>query len=292
MEKMIELGDFHINFNFMSTPLDFESFRLYQVGKKFCNAETVIDTHYHHGWLEIMAFVEGKAEVYINNQSVSVGRGDLTLSFPGEFHKIISDAKTPTKYLYLSFSDTKNSYQREFEQIKARFNATDKRIFQNPTIVSLMESLLGEMATNTFEKEKIVSLILQQILILVVRDFLYDQTKLASNYAKADDMLCYKIMKHIERNVFSLQNLFEIAEHFGYNYSYLSKVFKRTTNNTIAQYLSTCKLERAKSLIQEGKLTFTKIADLLNYASIYSFSKSFKLHFGISPSEYKKSLRN
>ena len=31
-----------------------------------------------------------------------------------------------------------------------------------------------------------------------------------------------------------------------------------------------------------------EIAELLNYASIYSFSKSFKAHFGISPAEYNE----
>ncbi|MBR1996154.1 MAG: helix-turn-helix domain-containing protein, partial [Paludibacteraceae bacterium] len=60
-------------------------------------------------------------------------------------------------------------------------------------------------------------------------------------------------------------------------------LFKQTTKTTIFDYLSTKKLERAKILIDEKKLSFTKIAEILNYASVYSFSKSFKYHFGISP---------
>ena len=85
-----------------------------------------------------------------------------------------------------------------------------------------------------------------------------------------------------------IKNFSDISDYFNYNYSYLSKVFKQTTKTTILDYLSTKKLERAKILIDEKKLSFTKIAEILNYASVYSFSKSFKYHFGISPTEYKK----
>lgn len=39
----------------------------------------------------------------------------------------------------------------------------------------------------------------------------------------------------------------------------------------------------ARLLLNEGKLNITKIAELLNYSSIYSFSKAFKEKYGVSP---------
>ena len=95
-------------------------------------------------------------------------------------------------------------------------------------------------------------------------------------------------MRYIDMNVFTIENLNELTEQFHYNYSYLTKIFSQTTKLTISQYHSNKKLEHAKVLIREGKLSFTRIAELLNYASLYSFSKSFKKHFGLSPAEYKK----
>jgi AraC-like DNA-binding protein len=41
-------------------------------------------------------------------------------------------------------------------------------------------------------------------------------------------------------------------------------------------------------LIRENKYSFTKISQLLNYSSIYSFSKSFKFYTGLTPTEYQK----
>jgi AraC-like DNA-binding protein len=112
---------------------------------------------------------------------------------------------------------------------------------------------------------------------------------LPTNVSK-NEILCYSIMRYIDANIFHIKNFTDISNYFNYNYSYLSKVFKQTTKTTILDYLSSKKLEHAKFLIDEGKLSLTKIAETLNYASIYSFSKSFKYHFGISPSEYKKNL--
>ena len=49
-------------------------------------------------------------------------------------------------------------------------------------------------------------------------------------------------------------------------------------------------MQKAKELIEERKLTLTAIAEMLNYSSVYSFSKAFKNFFNTSPLTYKESL--
>jgi AraC-like DNA-binding protein len=48
-------------------------------------------------------------------------------------------------------------------------------------------------------------------------------------------------------------------------------------------------LETARVLILERKKKFGEIADLLNYSSLFSFSKAFKAKYGISPRELQVS---
>jgi AraC-like DNA-binding protein len=52
------------------------------------------------------------------------------------------------------------------------------------------------------------------------------------------------------------------------------------------------RLDVAKSLIEEGGLSLTQIAEKLNYATPYSLSKAFKNRFKISPREHKKLYNN
>ena len=285
---MIEINDYLIDFVHIVNPLKFNDVRLYQVGKKFCNDKTVIDSHTHIDWFELTVALEGKGKIYTNREYVPVSAGDIFLSYPCDIHKIVSDEEHPLKYSFLSFNTESEILTQELNNITQNFYECNKRVFRNPVISYLMELIIAEMSVSSFETHTSLSAILQEIVILVIRNFLHTNTQTTSNQTSKNDLLCYKIMRYIDMNVFSIHNLNELADYFHYNYSYLAKLFRRTTKITLSQYHSNKKLEHAKLLIREGKTTFTKISELLNYASLYSFSKSFKKHFGISPAEYKK----
>lgn len=292
MNNKTDQQDFLIDFQFIDQPKPISDIRLYQIGKKFCNENTYIPPHLHIDWYELTVILGGKGKIYTNSQTeyVEVSEGDVYLSFPADIHAIESDSDAPLKYSFLSFILDGKSFKGKFKKITQSFYETEKRIFRDQNVSALLEILLSEFLTPAYKQEEMLLHTLHQILIFTCRNFLYRSEKsLPSNVSK-NEMLCYSIMRYLDANIFLIKNFSDIAVHFNYNYSYLSKVFKQTTNVTLLDYVSTKKLERAKILIEEGKLSLTKIAEILNYASVYSFSKSFKYHFGISPSEYKKTL--
>lgn len=284
-----EIHDYLIDFQFTETPNYVKDIRLYQVGKKFCNEYTVVSAHMHANWFELTVILDGKGKIYANQSHVSVSEGDVFLSYPNEVHKIESDSEKPLKYSFLAFCLDDSSFLRDFETIAQTYYECSRRIFRNPAIAPLIESIITEMPTVQFERETVLFSALQQIFIYTCRAFLPKQeSNPPKKTVEKHDILCYKIMRYVDYNLFSIRSADEIAEYLHYNYAYLARVFKETTKGTITQYLTNRKLERAKVLIAENILPLNKIAEILNYASIYSFSKSFKLHFGISPSEYKR----
>ena len=95
-------------------------------------------------------------------------------------------------------------------------------------------------------------------------------------------------MNYMDTHIYTMKSLDELSEISGYSYGYLSALFKKVTGNTLSTYYRTKKLDAAKLLLQENKLTATEISSLLNYASLYAFSKAFTNHFGISPKNFKK----
>jgi AraC-like DNA-binding protein len=44
-------------------------------------------------------------------------------------------------------------------------------------------------------------------------------------------------------------------------------------------------------MIRENSMTFTQIAEALQYSTVHHFSRQFKEKFGITPTEYAKSVR-
>ena len=292
MMSKADQQDYLIDFQFIEQPKLINGIRLYQIGKKFCNQNTYIPPHLHIDWYELTVILGGKGKIYINSKTeyIEVSEGDIYLSFPADIHAIESDSDSPLKYSFLSFVLNTTSFTAQFEKIAHHFYEPAKRIFRDRNISLLIELLLSEFMSVSYKQKDMMVYLFNQILIFTCREFLYQSQNVVPANVSKNEMLCYSVMRYIDANIFVIKNFADIATHFNYNYSYLSKVFKQTTKITLLDYLSSKKLERAKVLIEEGKLSFTKIAELLNYASVYSFSKSFKYHFGISPTQYKKTL--
>ena len=294
MKNKTDQQDYLIDFQFIDQPKSINDIRLYQVGKKICNENTYIPPHLHIDWYELTVILGGKGKIYTNStkEYVEVSEGDIYLSFPADIHAIESDSFAPLQYSFLSFMLDGKSFKSKFKKITQNFYESEKRIFRNQNVAVLLEILVSEFLTPNYKQEDMLLHTLNQILIFTCRNFLYESKQVPPSNVSKNEMLCYSIMRYIDSNIFLIKQFSDISEHFNYNYSYLSKVFKQTTKMTILDYLSHKRLERAKILISERKLSLTKIAELLNYASVYSFSKSFKYHFNISPSEYKKSIEN
>jgi len=83
-------------------------------------------------------------------------------------------------------------------------------------------------------------------------------------------------------------SLDELAEHLHLNASYFSRLFKKETSITFIEYVTRQKMERAKELLGEAKLTVGEICEQLGYDNQSYFIKTFKSLVGATPIEYRK----
>ncbi len=67
------------------------------------------------------------------------------------------------------------------------------------------------------------------------------------------------------------------------NECYLKKGFKLVTGKTVFEFIQENRMEKGKHLIQNSSKSIADIALLTGYASVSSFSQSFKNYFGITP---------
>jgi AraC-like DNA-binding protein len=78
----------------------------------------------------------------------------------------------------------------------------------------------------------------------------------------------------------------ELAKESGYHRAYLTRMFKKATGLSPAQYLLKLRMERALLLLREP-LTVSQIAASVGYADPFHFSKQFKKWHGRSPTELR-----
>lgn len=84
------------------------------------------------------------------------------------------------------------------------------------------------------------------------------------------------MMSYIDTHLYSLTSLNEMASDLGYNYSYLSALFKKTTTVSLSYYYRVKRLETARILITEKKMTMSRIAEVMNYSSIYVIQRALR----------------
>ena len=280
---------YHIDNAYLSNPKKFDDIYLVQLGRLFCCGGVEYDEHVHLNWYELTVVTGGRGTVYTGGVGVPVSPGDIYLSFPADVHKISSDPSDPLKYDFFSFGTENTEFLGELEKIHASFGAADARVFSDGRVNSLVSLAITEISDDTLAfRDKMMYGLLSQIIIYVIRAF---GTKCANSPFKntdSQDILCYQIMSYIDTHIFSLSKLSDLAVSMNYNYSYISALFKKTTGRTLSDYYRSTKLKTARLLIEEGKLKISEIAELLNYSSIYVFSRAYKKQYGVAPSDTEK----
>ena len=78
----------------------------------------------------------------------------------------------------------------------------------------------------------------------------------------------------------------EIAARYRIHPGYLSRLFKQEMGETLSEYLLRIRIERAASLLKEGRYKIGDIAGMVGYSASSYFSIMFKKYTGYSPREY------
>ena len=276
---------FHYDIQYPN-PIDYKDISLKQIGTAFLQSGAVIDTHSHIDFFELTIITKGKGKITTNNFSLPVKAGDIYVSFPYDLHKIESDRIEEMHYNYLAFFIKKEDMLSESKKICEEYAHPAERIIHDDTLNSLLGSAISETRNKKVFNKEYLEAIFTQILIRIIRDF-SNQTVEKTHPQKREE-ICYQVMDYINSHLYSIESLTDISNYFNYNYSYLSKIFTAVTSQSISEYFRFQRLETARDLILKGELSITQIAELLNYSSIYAFSKSFKAKYSISPRDYRK----
>lgn len=83
-------------------------------------------------------------------------------------------------------------------------------------------------------------------------------------------------------------SLEDVAREVHLSPFYLSRLFKEKEGVNFVDYLTRLRLEEAKQLLAQTNDTVAAIAEQVGYAEANYFSRIFRRHFGMSPSEYRE----
>lgn len=82
--------------------------------------------------------------------------------------------------------------------------------------------------------------------------------------------------------------LYKLAKHLGVPSQYLSQTLNQTLNTTFFDYVNKARIDAAKPMLLNSSDTVLDVAMAVGFNARSSFYKAFKLHTGLTPSEFKK----
>lgn len=276
---------FHVNNVFFNTPKQFGKTIVYQIGLLQTNDPVPSFSHKHKNFFELTAVIDGKAQVGANGTFSELKSNDVFLSFPLDVHEIRNASTQNLKHLFFAFDTLDTKLRMQLDKINRDFHAPEHRKITDEYIVSSLSRAVYEAtSTEPFAAELCESLF-TEIIIQLIRGY-YPKTSNV-RIPNQNDTFVYSVMNYIHAHIHTMTSLTQLCDVFGYEYSHISKIFSKTTSQSLGSYFRFQRLETARSLLFEGK-SVTEVASSLNYASVYSFSLAFKKQYGVSPSKYRE----
>lgn len=110
-------------------------------------------------------------------------------------------------------------------------------------------------------------------------------------HLEAPSTIAKHIQQHILEHLHEDLSLIKLAEMVFLHPNYLSRLFKRTLNVTLSEYVNEARMTLAKQLLKTSNMKIYEIAAPTGHESAAYFTRSFKKHTNLTPQEYRESIK-
>lgn len=189
-----------------------------------------------------------------------ISAGEVFIIRPGEMTTYSADSYDPWVYSWIAF----------YGDMADVFN-TERSVYPFPMEIG------NEISRITLDG--ITSPLLSISLIYKLIYQLFGERREVSNVAE-------KVRQYIDFNYMNSLSVNDLSIYFGYERSYLFRIFKAAYGVGIKEYITEKKMESAAALLERG-YSVQRTAFAVGYNDQFNFSKAFKKHYGISPRSKK-----
>ena len=236
-----------------------------------------------HPMPELTYVDQGSLHSVAEGQDLLLKQGDLVIYGPGQWHMQYADIGVAPRFVTISFVSR-----------GSQLNALLNRKFTAPQkAVSLLQSMLREQETTDALSGDIILCQLNLLLLLLLRETTAPTGgKLqTANAVHSENEIIRQAQQFISSHIREKLSVPLVARQVDVSPSYLTALFHKNLQISPGEYIRRIKLQESKQMIRENNLNFTEIAAELQYSTVHHFSRQFKEKFGITPTEYAKSVR-
>ena len=236
-----------------------------------------------HPMAELTYVDQGSLHSVAEGQDLLLKQGDLVIYGPGQWHMQYADIGVAPRFVTISF-----------ELGGMELSPLLNRKFTAPqNVVSVLQNMLREQERMDAYSNDIILSQLNLLLLLLLRESAAPKgAKLqTSNAIHSENEIIRQAQQYISSHIREKLSVPLVARQVDVSPSYLTALFHKNLQISPGEYIRRIKLQESKQMIRENNLNFTEIAAELQYSTVHHFSRQLKEKFGITPTEYAKSVR-
>lgn len=236
-----------------------------------------------HDVLELTYVDRGRLHSVVGGVDYLLHQGDMMVYGTNQWHMQYADTDCATSFVTITFS-------MEGEDLSI---LTDKVFTLSRQEVELLKAMLQEQERNDEYSGDMILYQLGQFLIQVLRSRRGESDRRLRTPASlhAENDIINRALRYVAEHVCDKLSVGVVARGIGVSPSHLTALFHKSLNIAPGEYIRRTKLEESKQMIREGKMNFSQISKALSYSTVHHFSRQFKEKFGVTPSEYAKSIK-
>lgn len=236
-----------------------------------------------HPMAELTYVDQGAVHSVADGQDLLLKQGDLVIYGPGQWHMQYADIGVAPRFVTLSFDISGADLA---PLLNRKFTAPQ-------SAVSVLTNMLREQERMDQFSNDIILSQLNLLLLLLLREAASPKgAKLqTANAIHSENEIIRQAQQYISAHIRQKLSVPLVARQVDVSPSYLTALFHKNLQISPGEYIRRIKLQESKQMIRENNLNFTEIAAELQYSTVHHFSRQFKEKFGITPTEYAKSVR-
>jgi|SaaInlStandDraft_1057018.scaffolds.fasta_scaffold32456_2 AraC family transcriptional regulator, arabinose operon regulatory protein len=230
---------------------------------------------------------DGRGSVTNQHLDQQLSAGDLFIIRPQQELTYRADDKAPWSYFWMGFD---GPWADELTNILAADSNTPFFMADFDPIISshfkmMLDSLETNSASGLLQSEAWMRLILSRLLTNLNKDTtLHRSSPPRMVIRHSQEFMITHCSEPITVN--------DVCVSSGYERTYFSDLFKRETGQTIQEYLSGLRINKATKLLSTTELSVDSIAKKVGYFDYRSFSRRFKNFMKVSPKEFRQKILN
>lgn len=251
-----------------------------------------------HDFWELVYVDSGTVKITADDRSYNLSRGQMLFHEPEEFHTLSANGVVAPNLVVIGFqchSPAMSFFKRRItfagaieRSLMARIVEESKEAFSTP-LNDPSTKELKRRKTDLPGGEQMIGAALEELLIRLIRKG--DTLPHSTPAGNKENAIPKELLRYLKERMDQPLSVEQICRDNMIGRSQLQKMFHQCTGCGVMDYFNKMKIKAARQMIREGHLNITQIAENLGFQSVHYFSRRFKELTGMSPSDYRNSVK-